>query len=50
MNTATRASHLAAAARGFPFLGTTTAEDLLALIRSELGDAHVLDGFVPLAN
>jgi len=48
MNTATRASHLAAAAAKFPFLGPTTADDLLALVRSELGDERVLDDFVTL--
>lgn len=49
MNTAARASHIAAVAQRFPFLGPTTAEDLLGLIRSELGDAGVLDDFVSLA-
>ncbi len=47
MNTATRAQHLAAAAARFPFLGPTTADDLLALVRAELGDARALDDFVP---
>ena len=47
MNTAARAHHLATAAARFPFLGKTTAEDLLALVRTELGHAGVLDDFVP---
>ena len=49
MNTAERAHHLAAAAARFPFLGRTTADDLLALVRAELGNAEVLDDFVPYA-
>ena len=47
MKIAERAQHLAAAAGLFPFLGPTTAEDLLALVRAELGHAAVLDDFVP---
>ncbi len=47
MNTATRAHHLAAAAARFPFLGKTTTDDLLALVRAELGHAEALDDFVP---
>ena len=47
MNTAARAQHLAAAAARFPFLGPTTADDLLALVRAELGHAEALDDFVP---
>ena len=47
MNTATRAQHLAAAAARFPFLGATTDDDLLALVRAELGNAEALDDFVP---
>ena len=47
MNTATRATHLAAAAARFPFLGRTTADDLLALVRTELGHAETLDDFQP---
>lgn len=49
MTTATRAQHLAAAAARFPFLGRTTADDLLALVRAELGHAEALDDFVPYA-
>ena len=47
MTTATRATQLAAAAARFPFLGTTTTDDLLALVRTELGHAEALDNFVP---
>ena len=47
MTTATRAHHLATAAARFPFLGATTADDLLALVRAELGHAEALDNFVP---
>ena len=47
MNTAIRAHHLAAAAARFPFLGETTVDDLLALVRAELGHAEALDDFVP---
>ena len=46
MNTAERARHLATAAERFPFLGRTTADDLLELVRVELGDAGALDDFV----
>ena len=49
MNTAERARHLAAAAARFPFLGHTTVDDLLALVRAELGHAEALDDFVPYA-
>ena len=47
MNTAERARHLAAAAARFPLLGATTADDLLALVRAELGNAEALDDFTP---
>ena len=47
MNTSTRARHLAAAAARFPFLGATTADDLFALVRAELGHAEALDDFTP---
>ena len=47
MNTATRAAHLAAAAAHFPFLGRTTAEDLLAFVRADIGHAEILDDFQP---
>jgi hypothetical protein len=49
MTTAERAIYLAAAAGRFPFLGKTTAEDLLGLVRAELGHAEALDDFVPYA-
>jgi hypothetical protein len=48
MTTAERAAHLAVAAARFPFLVPTTPDDLLALVRAELGDAGALDDFVPL--
>ena len=47
MTTAERATHLAAAATRFPFLGPTTAAALLGLVRTELGDAAALDDFTP---
>ena len=47
MSTAARATLLAAAAARFPFLGRTTADDLLALVRTELGHAEILDDFQP---
>ena len=40
-----RATHLAAAAAQFPWLGPTTATDLLALLNAELGDPQVLETF-----
>jgi hypothetical protein len=40
-----RATHLAAAAAEFPWLGETTATDLLALLTAELGDPQVLETF-----
>src|SRR5436190_2797840 len=46
MNTAERARHLSNAAERFPFLGRTTADDLLELVRAELGDAGALDDFM----
>ena len=47
MNTHTRATGLAAAAARFPFLGPTTADHLLALVRAELGHESALDDFQP---
>lgn len=47
--TAARAAVLARAAAGFPLLGPLTAEDLLALVRRELGHEEILDGFRPYA-
>ena len=40
-----RATHLASAAAQFPYLGETTATDLLALLTAELGDPQVLETF-----
>ena len=45
MNTADRAHALAAAASRFPFLGRTTADDLLAVVRADIGHAEILDDF-----
>jgi hypothetical protein len=45
MKTRTRATHLAAAAARFPFLGPATAGDLLAFVRLELGHSEILDDF-----
>jgi hypothetical protein len=47
MKTRELAAHLAAAAVQFPFLGSITSHDLLALIFAELGNAEVLDDFQP---
>jgi hypothetical protein len=48
MNTAQRAVALARAAEPFrALLGPTSADDLLAWVATELGDARVLDGWVP---
>jgi hypothetical protein len=41
------ALHLADAASRFPFLGTITVHDLLALVHAELGNAQALDDFRP---
>lgn len=47
-STRERAEHLAAVARGFSsLLGETRAQDLLDLVRAELGDENILDGFQP---
>ncbi len=40
-----RATHLAAAAARFPWLGETSATDLLALLTAELGDPQMLENF-----
>jgi len=45
MTTEERATHLAAAIAHFPYLGATTATDLLGLLSAELGDPQVLDVF-----
>jgi hypothetical protein len=47
MNTAERARALAEAAGFFPLLGPVSAEDLLEVIRLELGHPEILDGFRP---
>ncbi len=47
MTTAERATHLSTAATRFAFLGPTSADDLLGLVRTELGHAEALDDFVP---
>lgn len=47
MNTAERARVLAMAVGDFPLLGPITAEDLLEVVRLELGHAEILDGFRP---
>lgn len=49
MTTAERARALAEAVTHFPLLGTMTAEDLLEVVRLELGHAEILDGFRPYA-
>ena len=47
MKTSERAFHLADAASHFPFLGSVTSHDLLALVYAELGNAEALDDFQP---
>ena len=47
MNTLSRAGHLATAAAHFPFLGALSCDDLLDLVRAELGHAEILDDFQP---
>ena len=47
MTTRERAIQLARAAMQFPFLGETSAENLLTVVASELGHASALDEFVP---
>ena len=49
MKTAERATVLAGAAEFFPLLGTITADELIDLVRLELGHAEILDGFRPYA-
>ena len=49
MNTADRATALARAAEFFALLGPTTADDLLDVVRLELGHPEILDGFRPYA-
>jgi hypothetical protein len=45
--TAERAASLAKAAAQFPILGEITAEDLLTVVKLELGHAEILDGLRP---
>jgi hypothetical protein len=47
MQTREIATHLAEAARAFPWLGPITAEGLMGLIRAELGSEDALDAFYP---
>lgn len=47
MTTRDRAQDLAAVAAHFSLLGRTTAEDLLAWVKAELGHEQALDDFVP---
>jgi hypothetical protein len=50
MNTAERAVALAKVAEGFPLLGKVAADDLIDVVRLELGHAEILDGFRPYAD
>jgi hypothetical protein len=47
MTTADRARALAEAAADFPLLGPVSPDDLLEVVRLELGHAEILDGFRP---
>ncbi len=47
MNTVERARALAEAAKLFPLLGPVSAENLLEVVRLELGHPEILDGFRP---
>jgi Acyl-CoA reductase (LuxC) len=49
MKTVERAAILAGAAKHFPLLGTVTTDQLIDLVRLELGHAEILDGFRPYA-
>ncbi|HEY5741461.1 MAG TPA: acyl-CoA reductase [Terrimicrobiaceae bacterium] len=49
MNTAERAAALSKAIQGFPLLGAVPLEELIDLVRLELGHAEILDGFRPYA-
>jgi hypothetical protein len=44
MNTAERAVALAQAAASFPLLGKVAPEELIDVVRLELGHAEILDG------
>jgi hypothetical protein len=47
MNTAERARALSEAAAAFPLLGRVSPDDLLEVVRLELGHPEILDGFRP---
>ena len=49
MKTVERAAVLAIVAESFPLLGLVTADDLVDLVRLELGHPEILDGFRPYA-
>ncbi len=49
MKTVERATILARAAEFFPLLGPVTPDELIELVRLELGHAEILDGFRPYA-
>jgi Acyl-CoA reductase (LuxC) len=49
MKTAERAAILVSAAESFPLLGPVTTDQLIDLVRLELGHAEILDGFRPYA-
>jgi limonene-1,2-epoxide hydrolase len=49
MKTAERAAILASVAKSFPLLGPVTPDQLIDLVRLELGHAEILDGFRPYA-
>jgi Acyl-CoA reductase (LuxC) len=49
MKTEERAAILASAAESFPLLGPITTDQLIDLVRLELGHAEILDGFRPYA-
>jgi hypothetical protein len=50
VNTLKRAEALARVAENFPLLGKVAADDLLDVVRLELGHAEILDGFRPYAD
>ena len=49
MKTVERATVLASVAKLFPLLGTVTKDELIDLVRMELGHPEILDGFRPYA-
>lgn len=50
MKTAERAAVLARVAQRFPLLGTLTADEMIDVVRLELGHPEILDGFRPYAS